>query len=80
VLPRRHGVALCLAGGVTAASAPVLVADTGATELHANSALTEEVPRGNPVDLFYASERVGDGAGKGCEIPNFKASLPTRFG
>ena len=55
---KRHGVALCLAGGVTAASAPVLVADTGATELHANSALTEEVPRGNPVDLFYASERV----------------------
>ncbi|KAH8076414.1 hypothetical protein JL721_413 [Aureococcus anophagefferens] len=39
---KRHGVALCLAGGVTAASAPVLVADTGATELHANSALTEE--------------------------------------
>ena len=54
----RADVGLCLAAGVTAASAPVLLADTGAAELHANSSLCEDVPRGNPVDLFFASEKV----------------------
>lgn len=54
----RHGLGLCLASGVSAENASLLVRDTGAAQVHAASSLAVETRRGASLDLFYATEKV----------------------
>ena len=54
----RRRIAVVVAGGVSEANAGLLVRDTGCTQLHAATALTNDVARAAPTSLFFATELV----------------------
>ena len=54
----RRRIAVVAAGGVSEANAGLLVRDTGCTQLHAATALTNDVARAAPTSLFFATEKV----------------------
>ena len=54
----RRRIAVVVAGGVSEANAGLLVRDTGCTQLHAATALTNDVARAAPTSLFFATEKV----------------------